>query len=243
MTPEDRAALRQMADHHRAMSLELGARVDALVEAVEAGQPHRPAADEVLAYVRREVLPHAEAEERTVYAAAAARVPALVEALTLEHADMRATLDAMAAAASGVRAAAAGYALAGTFELHARKEETLVLPALAEDSEAHLAEILDRMHERFEELRDRAAEAVEAGAADPSLDVREEPPSRRHTLIFDRFDALPDGGSFVLVNDHDPKPLFYQLQAERADTFTWEALEQGPEVWRVRIGRAPAAKD
>jgi uncharacterized protein (DUF2249 family) len=40
------------------------------------------------------------------------------------------------------------------------------------------------------------------------------------------------------VNDHDPKPLFYQFSAERAGEFTWDYIESGPMVWRVRIGKA-----
>ncbi len=47
------------------------------------------------------------------------------------------------------------------------------------------------------------------------LDVRSEPPVRRHELIFTSFDDLPTGDAFVLVNDHDPKPLYYQLEAEQ----------------------------
>jgi uncharacterized protein (DUF2249 family) len=69
------------------------------------------------------------------------------------------------------------------------------------------------------------------------LDIRTIPPMRRHLLIFDQFEALELADSFVLVNDHDPKPLYYQFQAELTDQFTWEYLEQGPEAWRVRIGR------
>ena len=69
------------------------------------------------------------------------------------------------------------------------------------------------------------------------LDVRLEPPARRHALIFETFDALEPGGNFELRNDHDPKPLYYQFSAEMAGRFTWDYLEQGPEVWRVRIGR------
>jgi uncharacterized protein (DUF2249 family) len=69
------------------------------------------------------------------------------------------------------------------------------------------------------------------------LDIRTIPPMRRHPLIFDQFEALEPADSFVLVNDHDPKPLYYQFQAELTDQFTWEYLEQGPEAWRVRIGR------
>jgi uncharacterized protein (DUF2249 family) len=69
------------------------------------------------------------------------------------------------------------------------------------------------------------------------LDVRQEPPVRRHTLIFEAYEALDPGSAFELVNDHDPKPLYYQFAAEKAGEFSWDYLEQGPEVWRVRIGR------
>lgn len=73
--------------------------------------------------------------------------------------------------------------------------------------------------------------------ADRLLDVRTEIPRRRHELIFETFGDLATGGSYVLVNDHDPKPLRYQLEAENTGEFSWEYLEEGPEVWRVRIGR------
>ena len=72
---------------------------------------------------------------------------------------------------------------------------------------------------------------------DAILDVRSEPPARRHSLIFDTYDALGSGQGFVLVNDHDPKPLWYQFDAEYAGAFSWDYLEEGPEVWRVRIGK------
>ncbi|HET7682510.1 MAG TPA: DUF2249 domain-containing protein [Marmoricola sp.] len=69
------------------------------------------------------------------------------------------------------------------------------------------------------------------------LDVRAEAPARRHQLIFETYGSLHHGESFELVNDHDPKPLYYQFAAEHAGEFEWEPLEQGPETWRVRIGR------
>jgi uncharacterized protein (DUF2249 family) len=40
-----------------------------------------------------------------------------------------------------------------------------------------------------------------------------------------------------LVNDHDPLPLRYQLEATRADVYTWDYLEQGPKTWKVKIKR------
>jgi uncharacterized protein (DUF2249 family) len=76
---------------------------------------------------------------------------------------------------------------------------------------------------------------------DRVVDVRTEIPRVRHELIFETFGTLEVGTAFILVNDHDPKPLYYQLAAENAGQFTWEYLEEGPEVWRVRIGRIAAA--
>ncbi|HEU5404721.1 MAG TPA: DUF2249 domain-containing protein [Gaiellaceae bacterium] len=76
-----------------------------------------------------------------------------------------------------------------------------------------------------------------SSSADAILDVRSEPPARRHELIFDTYHDLAPGQGFVLVNDHDPKPLWYQFEAEHAGAYTWAYLEQGPETWRVRIGR------
>jgi len=72
---------------------------------------------------------------------------------------------------------------------------------------------------------------------DPQLDVRTEIPMRRHELIFSNYHDLQGGQGFELINDHDPKPLYYQFEAEHNGQFTWDYLEQGPEVWRVRIGK------
>lgn len=69
------------------------------------------------------------------------------------------------------------------------------------------------------------------------LDVRVIPPREKHPTIFQTFDALQPGESFVLVNDHDPFPLRYQFEAERAGSFAWDYLEQGPQVWRVQISK------
>jgi len=79
-----------------------------------------------------------------------------------------------------------------------------------------------------------------AGSGPKQLDVRVIPPRDKHPTIFATFAALEPGESFVLVNDHDPKPLRYQMEAELAGEFGWEYLEQGPEVWRVAISRREA---
>jgi regulator of cell morphogenesis and NO signaling len=68
-----------------------------------------------------------------------------------------------------------------------------------------------------------------------SLFVPDLQPALKHPTIFRKFDALAEGESFVIVNDHDPKPLYYQLLAERGNIFSWDYLEQGPEIWKVHI--------
>ena len=81
-----------------------------------------------------------------------------------------------------------------------------------------------------------------ATATTPELDVRTLIPAQRHALIFDRVAELGPGAGFVLVNDHDPKPLYYQLEAEHPRQFSWTYLEQGPQVWRVEIRKHADAR-
>ncbi len=74
----------------------------------------------------------------------------------------------------------------------------------------------------------------------PVVDVRTIAPRERHPLIFQTFDSLQPGESFMLVNDHEPRPLYYQFLHEREHQFTWVYLEEGPDVWRAQIGKAAA---
>ena len=62
-------------------------------------------------------------------------------------------------------------------------------------------------------------------------------PRFKHSTIFEKFDSKFPGDALIIHNDHDPKPLYYQLLAERGQTFTWEYLENGPEIWRVKIAK------
>ena len=73
--------------------------------------------------------------------------------------------------------------------------------------------------------------------APPELDVRKYAPAERHRLIFETYEALEPGDAFILVNDHDPKPFYYQFEAEMQGRFRWEYLQKGPEEWKVLIGK------
>lgn len=73
--------------------------------------------------------------------------------------------------------------------------------------------------------------------AQQSIDVRSIPPRERHPQIFSLLDGLQPGQSLRLINDHDPAPLNYQIQATRPGQFNWTKAEDGPEVWQVDITR------
>ncbi|RYY83926.1 MAG: iron-sulfur cluster repair di-iron protein [Chitinophagaceae bacterium] len=68
-----------------------------------------------------------------------------------------------------------------------------------------------------------------------TLNVTQLEPRMKHPTIFRYFDELVPGSAFRIHNDHDPKPLYYQLIAERGNCFGWTYLEQGPETWLVEI--------
>lgn len=91
-----------------------------------------------------------------------------------------------------------------------------------------------------EVTRSRTAEPATVSEAIPStIDVRTIAPNERHEHIFSSFNALPQGAALELVNDHDPAPLYRQFKSNFHGLFTWDYLEQGLDLWRVRIGKAP----
>lgn len=72
------------------------------------------------------------------------------------------------------------------------------------------------------------------------LDVRPLHKPQRHPAIFEAYDALPEGGSFVLVNDHDPVHLRDEFEVEHAGGYGWDYLDRLPGAWRVRISKLAA---
>jgi uncharacterized protein (DUF2249 family) len=69
------------------------------------------------------------------------------------------------------------------------------------------------------------------------LDVRSIIPKEKHPRIMAEFGNLAIGESLELINDHNPIPLYHYFNAEMPEQFLWEYLEDGPEIWRVKISR------
>lgn len=77
-----------------------------------------------------------------------------------------------------------------------------------------------------------------------TLDVRPVEPKHRYETIMSTFDALAVGSVLELTVDHDPQCMYYALRATRGEeTYTFRYLEDGPERWRVLVGKRGAASD
>jgi uncharacterized protein (DUF2249 family) len=203
--------------------------------------------DAFVGFLKGDLLPHASGEERHLYE--------LVDSLVRHHGRPTATMIVdhefindyvrkieaitreLGMAADGERSQLLrqlrdlALRLDAIVELHLAKEERIYLPLIEEHvGEERQRSVLRAIHDSYEKEKNMAE--------DRALDVRNVVPRERHTLIFDTFMSLKPGEAFVLVNDHDPRPLYYQFQAEHTGQFSWDYVEQGPEVWRVRIGRS-----
>lgn len=237
-TATAREALRQ---HHEELAGKMAGYADALTGSVPAADP-----EPFVRFLREELLPHAAGEDRYLYPAVEPLLKAhgmATATMRMDHRAIERYVGALEETASRLRNAEGAarleavrdltrltWQLQALFEVHLQKEEQVYLPVLAQYApEAEQQRIIAQMHETPGERP--------AADAQPDLDVRTLAPARRHAVIFATFETLGSGQAFVLVNDHDPKPLYYQFQAEQPGKFTWTYLEQGPEVWRVRIGR------
>lgn len=239
--------------HHR----KLAAQLERQVELLKTGAVGDPA--ELVSFLNNELMPHAAGEERAMYP----RIDRLVHdhghataTMSVDHEFIAEMVRAIERAAAAMRSATGAekeraqqhlrdlaIQLEAILRLHTEKEERVYLPLV----ERYLAE--PEQHQMFKSMHEAPPSNAPAAGADAGcccahgdhvLDVRELPPRERHPLIFGTFGALAPSQSFVLVNDHDPKPLYYHFKAEHGDEFSWDYLESGPEIWRVRIGRTAA---
>jgi len=80
-------------------------------------------------------------------------------------------------------------------------------------------------------MSEQAASRTEA----KELDVRGMRKPDKHPTIFATYAELSVGESFVLINDHDPKHLHDEFEADHAGSYDWEYLNREMRDWRIRI--------
>lgn len=205
-----------------------------LLAELELGHDARERARENLAaFCTGELRGYLDACDQALYApaAGAAETRLLVRALCVTAQVLDGHIRELTETEESSGVTTAARAIESVLAVHLAVEHDVLLPALAELPGADLTALAAD----FETLRTGG----ELEAPDV-VDVREIPHGRRHPTIFARFARLASGEGFTLVNNHDPKPLRREFQTTYADAFTWDYLEAGPEVWRVRIGRTDA---
>lgn len=70
------------------------------------------------------------------------------------------------------------------------------------------------------------------------LDVRDVEPRDRLQTILGAYGTLVPGATLHLTVDHDPMCMYYMLDAtEPDDSFTFQVVEHGPEVWRAEVSK------
>lgn len=147
-TPTDAESANAIRAHHAELQAALRERVAALADAVRAGKDHEPAKREVLAFLDTELLPHAAAEERSIYPAGDRGATAmLVRAMVAEHRNLSGQVAGLRKSPDAIDAAGNARAVQALFESHLSKENDLLLPALVADPSVSLGELLAGMHE------------------------------------------------------------------------------------------------
>lgn len=254
----DIKAAEAVEQHHAQMAGTLAVRVEALVAAAAAGDRDRAedARSVLVRWCEQDLVPHALAEEQTMYPAARAKAEGrlLVDGMLEEHKVITGLVQLLAASTDPVRAAATAKALQVAFENHLAKENDLVLPLLVAAPDVSVADLLGGMHELLggeehghahEESHHGGEEhhcncGEEDGAGYPELDARAVPHAIRHATIFGALDAVRPGAGMVLVAPHDPLPLLKQIEDRAPGAFEVSYLERGPEAWRLQLVRQVA---
>ena len=143
----DKAAAAAMIQHNARTLRVLRAHVESLVTAVSARGPvsaSRPALDRLVDWCRLSLLPHAHAEEDTLYRPVAATEEGalLIDGMLEEHRAIERLVHDLAHVADPVRAVALAGALEAVVAGHLAKEDEQLLPLLVRSPYIALAEAL-----------------------------------------------------------------------------------------------------
>jgi hypothetical protein len=144
----DEAAAAAMMAHNALTLRTLRAHVESLVTAVSAREPFaasRPALDRLVDWCREQLVPHARAEESTLYRAVASTEQGelLIGGMLEEHRTIYRLVDSLAHVGDPVRAVALAGALEAVVAGHLAKEDAQLLPLLVRSPYIALAEALD----------------------------------------------------------------------------------------------------
>ena len=238
-THADAEAAEKVEEHHAQMAGRLALLTGDVLRTARTDRAET-ARQALLSWLRDELVPHAGAEEETLYPAAAriAEARLLVEAMLEEHVLIHRLVADLERAQDPVEAAGFARALETLFGSHLAKENDQLIPTLVASPTCSVAEMLTGMHEL---LGGHGGHACACGGHDdaglPELDVRTIPHAIRHATVFGALDGLRPGAGLLLAADHDPLPLLAQLEQRAPGVFTVDYRESGRAVWSLELAR------
>ena len=82
-----------------------------------------------------------------------------------------------------------------------------------------------------------------APSSERVINVADIEPRYRHAILFRLFEHLAPDDSLQIIVDHDPRRLRLALEDRHGARCGWSYLENGPDVWRVRLRLLGAGRE
>lgn len=200
-------------------------------------------------FLSEQLLPQVFGEEAYVYPSLHAE-GTTTDTMSVDHEFIEAYVRrieraavAVERAAEGERSAARkdimrlGRQLEAILELHLAKEDHIYLPLLQEMKGEQQQTLPERAILKSEQELGAPTALRQKRQVKDLIDTRGLSSAACHARVFAAFGAVQADEAFILVSDHDPQPLFYQLSFEYRGRLIWESLEKGPDTWRVCVGK------
>lgn len=68
-----------------------------------------------------------------------------------------------------------------------------------------------------------------------TIDLRKIPYFGRTDEVLVLWRKIKPGQSLKIINDHDPKPLYYQFEMQQHGRFEWHNIREGARKWVIKI--------
>jgi uncharacterized protein (DUF2249 family) len=220
-----------LPEEHAVLRANIATRATVLLSESEAGRWPQPELEELLNYLRLEVLRQVADEEWLLFRAAH-HTPDELALLRREHLELHLAVEELAEAAA-TRGRAGGWSpqrlttttldLRDQLERHLNDEERVL--ADAGDAAPATASLGSRPHEWYPLTRG------------PVIDMDRLPGALGADTVMERLQNLSRGEQVEIQSSSDPSPLWRRLNRGCAADYAYTYYERGPRHWRLEITR------
>jgi uncharacterized protein (DUF2249 family) len=223
-----------LPEEHAVLRRNVATRATAVLTESEAGRWPQSELEELLNYLRLEVLRQVADEEWLLFRAAH-HTPDELALLRREHLELHLAVEELAEAAA-TRGKAGDWApqrltattrdLGAQMERHLADEEQLL--ADADEAAPATASLGSRPHEWYQLTQG------------PVIDMDRLPGALGADAVLERLEGLDRGEQVEIRSSSDPSPLWRRLNRACAGDYSMTYLDRGPQRWRLQITRREA---